>query len=359
MFKKVWQWRYVSINSMTLSWVHSISRSPKRSRNCFSEWGKVKQGVPQGSILRPLFFLLYINDLPGVINDISKPTIFADDTNIIFTHSNLTDFKDQINIVIEKMSNWFQINSLILNFNKTHYIQFMAKSKPEVVAHITYKDNPIDITSCTNFLGLTLDSTLSWKTHINQLSSKLNTACYIIRSLKSVISTRNLRTIYFSYVHSIIAYGIIFWGNSYHSSNNFKLQKRAIRIIMNVDNRVSCHELFKKLNILPLHSQYILSLLLFVVKNIEQFISNSAVHSINTRYRSDLYPPSIKLTKYKKGVYYFGIKIFNHLPQNIKNLSWIVKKFKLALKRFHWMGSLYTLYENFEWISRSDLGTFM
>ena len=72
-------------------------------------------------------------------------------TNIIFIHSNLTGFKDQINIVIEQISSWFQTNSLILNFNKTHYIQFMAKSKLAVDAHISYKDNPINITSCTNF----------------------------------------------------------------------------------------------------------------------------------------------------------------------------------------------------------------
>jgi len=86
----------------------------------------------------------------------------------------------------------------------------MPKSKCEDIAHISYKDNPINITSCTNFLGLTLGSTLSWKTHIDQLSSKLNAACYVIRCLKSVISIKNLSTIYFSYVHSIIAYGIIF-----------------------------------------------------------------------------------------------------------------------------------------------------
>jgi hypothetical protein len=61
-------------------------------KNCFSDWGKVKQGVPQGFIHGPLYFLLYINDLPGIINDISKPTIFADDTNIIFSHSNYIDF---------------------------------------------------------------------------------------------------------------------------------------------------------------------------------------------------------------------------------------------------------------------------
>ena len=93
--------------------------------------------------------------------------------------------------------------------------------------------------------------------------------------------------------------------------------------------------------------QYILSLLLFVVKNIEEFTSNSEVHSINTCHKSDLYPPSIKLTKYQKGVYYSGIKIFNHLPQNIKNLSWNVNKFKLALKRFLLMGSFYKLDEYF------------
>ena len=81
--------------------------------------GKVKQGSPQGSILGPLFFLLYINDLPGIINDISKTTIFAADTNIIITHSNLTDFKEEINIVVEEISSWFQNYLLLLNFNKT------------------------------------------------------------------------------------------------------------------------------------------------------------------------------------------------------------------------------------------------
>jgi len=87
---------------------------------------------------------------------------------------------------------------------------------------------------------------------------------------------------------------------------------------------------------------------LFVVKNIEEFISYSEVHSINIRYRSDLHPPSIKLTKYKKGAYYSGVKMFNHLPQNIKKLSWNVKQYKLALKRFLLMGSFYTLDEYFD-----------
>jgi hypothetical protein len=144
---------------------------------------------------------------------------------------------------------------------------FMAKPKLAVGTYISYKADIINNTSSINFLGLTLDSTLSWKTHIEQLSSKLNSACYLIRSLISIISRKNLRTIYFSYVHSIMTYGTTFLGSSPYSDNIFKLQKRTIRIMMNVGNRVSCSELFKKLNILPLYSQYILSLLLFVVKN--------------------------------------------------------------------------------------------
>ena len=86
---------------------------------------------------------------------------------------------------------------------------------------------------------------------------------------------------------------------------------------MNAGNRESCHELFKKLNILPRHSQYILSLLLFIVKNINMFKLNSMVHSINTRHCSDLYPPSAHLTKLQKGVHHSGMKVFNCLPTGI------------------------------------------
>jgi len=252
--------------------------------NHFSEWEKVKQGVPQGSVLGPLFFLLYINDLPGIINDthISKPTIFADDTNIIITHPKISAFKVEINTVIEKISNWFQTNLLVLNFNKTYYMHFSTKSKLLIDIQLSYKGNPITNMLSTGFLGLTLDNTLSWNLHIEQLSSKLNSACYVIRLLKTIISTKNLSTVYFAYVHSIITYGIVFWGSSPYSKSIFKLQKRVIRIIMKVDNRVSWRELFKKLNILPLYSQYILSILLFVVNNIEEFTINSDVHSIRT-----------------------------------------------------------------------------
>ena len=105
-----------------------------------------------------------------------------------------------------------------------------------------------------NFLGLTLDYKLSWSPHIARICSKLRSACYILRILKPTLTTQNLKTIYFAYFHSILSYGIIFWGNS-TGNEIFKLQKRAIRIMTNSSNRTSCCGLFKELGILPLCSQ--------------------------------------------------------------------------------------------------------
>ena len=129
--------------------------------------------------------------------------------------------------------------------------------------------------------------------------------------------------------------------------------------MMNVETRESCRELFKEINILPLQSQYILSLLLFVVKNINMFKSNSVVHTINTGHCSDLYLPSVHLSKVQKGVYHSAVKVFNCLPPRIKSLSTDVRKFKAALKRFLLEGSYYTIHEYFESCSLSNPSIFL
>ena len=172
-------------------------------------------------------------------------------------------------------------------------------------------------------MGLTLNTTLNWKHHISELMPRLNKACYAIRSIKLFMSPNVLRSTYFSYAHSIMSYGLIFWGNSTDSDDIFEIQKRIIRIIMNSNKNVSCKELFKNLNILLLQSQYIYSILLFITKNKDQFSPNSHMHTINTRHNNNLwvYVPAANLTLYRKGVYYSGIKIFNHLPTTTKNLS--------------------------------------
>jgi hypothetical protein len=137
----------------------------------------------------------------------------------------------------------------------------------------------------------------------------------------------------------------IFWGNSSHSDTIFKLQKRAIRIIVRVGNNVSSRELFKKLKILLFYSQYIFSLLLFVVKNINMCTLNSTVHSINTRHCSDLRLPAVHLTKVQKGIYHSRAKAFNTLPPGIKCLSKNIRRFKSTLKEFLLEGSFYNIQE--------------
>jgi hypothetical protein len=105
---------------------------------------------------------------------------------------------------------------------------------------MNYGDIQINNTYNTKFLGLIIDSTLSWKDHIYQLVTKLSSGGYAIRTLSLVMSQMSLRMIYFAYVHSIMSYGIIFWGNSTHSNCIFKIQKRMVRIIMKARNKDSC-----------------------------------------------------------------------------------------------------------------------
>jgi len=160
-----------------------------------------------------------------------------------------------------------------------------------------------------------------WKAHIDQILSKLNTACFVIRTIPAIMSLKKLRMVYFAYIHSVISYGIIFWGNQPYSDKIFKTQKRVIRIITSSRPRDSCRELFKNLEILPLYSQYIYSISTYVVKNKHLFHTNHHIHSIHTTFKTNLHLPTANWTKFQKAVYYSAIKIFDKVPHEIKDLA--------------------------------------
>jgi len=110
-----------------------------------------------------------------------------------------------------------------MNCNKTHFTQFLTKKQNERKIQIIAPNSMKTDINSTKFLGLIINNTLSWKDHIAALTSELNKACYAIRSIKSFLSVYVLRMIYFSYVRSVMLYGIIFWGNSHHSNSIFKI----------------------------------------------------------------------------------------------------------------------------------------
>jgi hypothetical protein len=157
---------------------------------------------------------------------------------------------------------------------------------------------------------------------------------------------KTLRKIYFSYVHSVMTYGIIFWSNLPHSTNIFKSRKHTVRIIMNASTRDFCKELFKDLKILTLNSQYIYSLSLYVVKNKDQHKYNQ-IHRTNTRYIMNLYLQTSSLAVYQRRVYYYGIRVPNHLLPNIKRLRNKVRLCKPLLKRVLLSNLFYHLDEYF------------
>jgi len=146
------------------------------------------------------------------------------------------------------------------------FLQFSPETDNELNMQVSFGNRKIATVQSLKFLGLTFDTTLTWKHHIGELTSRLNKACYAIRSIKPFMSLDVLRSTYFSYAHSIISYGIIFWGNSSYSEDIFKIQKRIIRIIMNSSRNASCWQLFKDLNILPIQSQYIYSIFYLLLK---------------------------------------------------------------------------------------------
>jgi hypothetical protein len=201
------------------------------------------------------------------------------------------------------------------------------------------------LTEVTNFkfLGLHIDNHLNWRRHIEWILPKLSAACYTIRKLSHVLHIDVLKIVYFANFHSVVEYGIIFWGNSSNIGHVFLLQKKVIRIMVGDSSRCLCTSLFRKLNILILPCSYIYSLMLFVLKKMDNYQTNSSIHTINTRCKNQLHRPVANLSSFQKGVFYSGLRIFNSLPSIIFECQNNKSHFRAALRKYlvaHWFYSL-------------------
>jgi len=181
-------------------------------------------------------------------------------------NNNNKQLQSELNIVMSRINEWFQENLITLKRNKTYFLQFSNKGINNTDIQIKIANVNIATINEIKFLGLMRDNKLSWKGHIDYIIPRLNSACYCMRT-KLYVHHNTLKIIYYSHFHSVMTYGLIFWGSSTESIKIFGLQKRIIRIMMGCKKNQPCRELFHKLGILSLPSQYIFCLLIFLSKN--------------------------------------------------------------------------------------------
>jgi hypothetical protein len=153
--------------------------------------------------------LLYNDNLPYLMNKISKPILYIDDTSMLCSNSDMVEHVNELKMTLDKINKCFMVNSLSLNFNKINYMHFSSNLNIKSNVNVNYEDVQINSTCNIKFLGLITDTTLSWKDHINYLVTKLSAASYSIQTLSVVMTQESLKMIYFAYVHSVMSYGII------------------------------------------------------------------------------------------------------------------------------------------------------
>ena len=242
---------------MAHNWLSSYISNRKQFvsyNDTVSDMLKITCGVPQGSILGPLLFILYINDLCNV-SKFLKCVLFADDTNLFASGNNINTLCEQINDELSKINKWFSINKLSLNLSKTNFIIFSKKSISE--AHINIEINNVCISRVyeCKFLGVIIDSKLNWKSHIARVKSKLMRCNAIMYKAKLLLNTNTLRTLYCSLFLPYLNYCCEVWGVTYKSSieSIYLSKKKAVRIICKTGKYDHTNNLFIKLGLLKFY----------------------------------------------------------------------------------------------------------
>lgn len=222
------------------------------TQHAISRMDKIKYGVPQGSILGPLLFLLYINDIVD-IPQTPDMILYADDANVFFSGKDMDSLEEQANRWLKHLSIWLTANKLELNTKKTKYVIFRPKNKS--IPHdiqVKFRGGLIERVTCQKFLGITFHETLDWTYHINKVRTDLSRSIGLIGKIRCFLPGWVRRQLYYSLVYSRIHYCLLIWGTTTKTNKEsiYKLQKRIVRIIEGVQPRTHSIPFFHKHNIL-------------------------------------------------------------------------------------------------------------
>jgi hypothetical protein len=308
-------------------------------------------GVPQGSILGPLFFLIYINDLP---NATTKLTIinYADDTNVFLSGKNLNQLIHDANIELNKLSIWFSANKLTLNITKTKYMIFHHTNKKIDIdinqAPILINKEKIDYVTSVKFLGLLYDQNLTWKNHIQHVAKKIAKNTGILSKIRFFIDQETALVIYNTLINSYTNYCNGIWANNYigRYDSITKIQKKAIRLVSftKIDYHASPDQrlahtapLFAKFSCLNIQKSSIYNSAITMYKLWTGTLATPTLYDIVHRPNRGRHPnffiPYVETNSGKLSFAYSGPKIWNNLPPDVK-ASHCISIFKRKCKSF-------------------------
>ena len=304
-----------------------------------SETKFIKHGVPQGSVLGPLLFLIYINDLHHAIK-YSKVYHFADDTNLLNINRSPKQLQKQVNIDLKLLYNWLLANKISLNCSKTELIFFCKPGErpPDIDYKIKMNGHKIIPSNYIKYLGIYLDSNLSGQYHCDLLLKKLKRSNGMLCKARHYVQLDELRSIYYAIFSSHMVYGCQVWGQSIniHTEKVFKLQNRAMRIISFSDFHANSNPIYKENKILKLKDYITLQNCIFVYDFLNNnlptcfdsyFKSVNAVHSKRTKSSKlgCLFVPHFSTKKY-------GLNSIT--SKSINSWNFFSKAFKCNLKNF-------------------------